>query len=195
MAAKDYGYDMKREHALQIRSMAAEFAIPKLEEIFGKGFPYHDIKKHRIELMEEYVNKNGVDKKKGADIVPQILRANGLKVAIATSSDSYRTNKYLSMAGIKFDFDVIVCGPEITHSKPAPDIYLTAARKLGVKPSECIALEDSPNGIMSAYNAGCLPIMIPDLDEPDENTKKNIHAKLDSLNELIEFLELKNTIC
>ena len=85
-------------------------------------------------------------------------------------------------------FDVIVCGDDIKRSKPQPDIYLTAASKLGYKTEECVAFEDSFNGIKSAYTAGCKVIMVPDLDEPDEEAKKMLYAKVENIYDAKDIL-------
>ena len=79
----------------------------------------------------------------------------------------------------------------ITKSKPDPEIYLKAAQELNVKPEECIALEDSPNGIKSAYNANMQVIMIPDLVKPTEEIKKLITAELKDLGQFISFVKEK----
>ena len=71
----------------------------------------------------------------------------------------------------------------------SPDIYLHGAAELGLKPENCVALEDSPAGILSAYRAGCLPVMIPDQDEPDEKTLPLLYARADSLTDIITLLE------
>ena len=63
-------------------------------------------------------------------------------------------------------------GDEINYSQPAPDIYLKAASELGVDPSECVAVEDSFNGIRSCYAAGYKPVMVPDRIQPDEEMEK-----------------------
>ena len=187
-ASKEFGFDMTFEHALSIRSMSAEYAIPKLSDIFGAEFPYHEVKKRRIEIMEEYVNENGVEAKAGVHDILKYLKENGYKCAIATSSDMYRTKKYLTMAGIGLDFDAIICGPEVAHSKPSPDIYETAAKKLGLLTKECVAVEDSNNGILSAYNAGCRVVMVPDLSEPEEDMKRYLFGVAKNLNEVTYFL-------
>ena len=77
----------------------------------------------------------------------------------------------------------------VTKGKPDPKIYLTASRMLGLSPGECIALEVSPNGILSAYHAGCKPVMIPDLSEPDEDLKSRLYACLPDLLQVINLLE------
>ena len=85
-------------------------------------------------------------------------------------------------------FEVIVCGDMIENSKPAPDIYLKASELLGVTPSECLALEDSPNGIKSAFSAQFKPVMIPDLIQPTEEILEMVHSKLVNLSEVIDLL-------
>ena len=77
----------------------------------------------------------------------------------------------------------------LERSKPEPDIYLMACEKLGVKPEEAIAIEDSYNGIKSAYRAGMFPIMVPDLAEPNEEMKTLAGTILGSLVEVKEWLE------
>ena len=71
--------------------------------------------------------------------------------------------------------------------KPEPDIYLKACKEVGFSPAECIAVEDSPNGIQSAYRAGCKAVMVPDLDEPDEETRNMTFAIVKNLKELLDI--------
>ena len=80
----------------------------------------------------------------------------------------------------------------VKRGKPAPDIYIFAAEQLGLKPEECIALEDSPNGVKSAAGAGCKTIMVPDLTEPDEELQPLLHAKANSLSDVIRQLTVDN---
>ena len=79
----------------------------------------------------------------------------------------------------------------IENSKPAPDIYLKACELLGVIPSECLAIEDSPNGIRSAFSAELKPVMIPDLIQPTEEILEMVHSKLTNLNEVLHLLDSK----
>lgn len=91
-------------------------------------------------------------------------------------------------------FNSIVCGDMISKSKPEPEIYLKACELLGEIPENCIALEDSKNGLLAAHNAGCKVVMIPDLWQPDEETEKILYAKFNALDNVIEFLQ-KNKEC
>ena len=75
----------------------------------------------------------------------------------------------------------------VTKGKPDPEVFLTAAKELELNPEDCIALEDSINGIKSAYNAGMKPIMVPDLLEPTEEIKPMLFALCKDLDEAIEY--------
>lgn len=189
MSANEFGFDMKREHVLGIRSLAAKYAIPKLQGIFGENFDYYAVRKRRIELMNKYIEENGVEKKPGLDKLLEFLKKHEYKIAVATATDKLRAEVYLNSVGVLDYFDVMVCGPMVVNGKPAPDIYLKACELLKLEPSVCLALEDSPNGILSAYRAGCRPVMIPDLTQPDHETSKLLYKKLDRLDSVIDLLE------
>ncbi len=188
-SANEQGFDMKKEHVLQIRSLAPEYAVEKFRGFFGESFDYYSVKKRRIELMNDYINKNGIEKKYGLDELLIYLTENGYKKAVATATDIKRTEMYLKSLDIYKFFDEIVTAPMVEHGKPAPDIYLYACERIGLEPFECLALEDSPNGIRSAYDAGCKAVMIPDLSEPDEETEKLLYAKCKNLAEVIDILK------
>ena len=76
----------------------------------------------------------------------------------------------------------------VEKGKPEPDIFLYAAKKLGVEPKRCIVLEDSPAGILAAHRAGCKPVMIPDQDEPDRETTSLLFAKVSQADEVMNLL-------
>lgn len=185
-----YGYDITPEHVISIRSLARVRAIEVFRGYFGDEFDYEAVRQERIRLMNDYINKNGLIKKKGVDEILSFLKENNIKMALSTATDSNRTPIYLKKAGIMDYFDEIVCGDMVSVGKPEPDIYLLAVKKLGVKASDCIALEDSPNGLISAKRAGCIPIMVPDLSEPDKELLSSIYSREDSLIEVI--LRIKN---
>lgn len=183
-AAKEFGYDMKREHALMIRSLAGEYAEPKLQSIYGEDFDYPQIRSRRKELMKAHLEANGIEKKPGAEEILLYLKDMGFKTAVATATDEERAKKYLKEIGIYELFDKVVCANMVEHGKPMPDVYLYACEQIGERPEDCYAVEDSPNGVKSASSAGCKTVMVPDLTQPDEETEKLLYAKADSLLEL-----------
>ena len=86
-------------------------------------------------------------------------------------------------------FDQIVCASMVKHGKPQPDIYIEAAHRLSLEPEQCVALEDSPNGVLAAVRAGCVTVMVPDLTQPDEETAKIIYKKADDLSQVIDIIK------
>lgn len=192
-AAIEYGFHMTDENVYNIRSASHELASAMLKEIFGENFDYDKIRQRRIELMNEYISKNGIEIKKGLFELLEYLKKNNYKIAVATSTPYERTEKYLNKINAFDYFDKIIGGNMIANGKPAPDIYLTACKALKLNPDQCIALEDSPNGIKSAYSAGCKAVMIPDLTPPDDYSKSVVYAVCESLDKVINILE-KETI-
>ena len=98
------------------------------------------------------------------------LRETGLPCAVATSTQRSLAEHHLKQAGLWHFFEFVVCGDEIDHPKPAPDIYLKAVAQLGLQPAECVVFEDSIVGVAAAHSAGCRVIMVPDLRAPDAAT-------------------------
>jgi HAD superfamily hydrolase (TIGR01509 family) len=88
------------------------------------------------------------------------LRRRGVPVAVASSSPRERLQRTLARAGLLDDFDVSVAGDEVEHGKPAPDMFLAAAERLGMQPHDCVAVEDSPPGVEAANAAGMRTLAI-----------------------------------
>lgn len=187
-AANEAGFPMTRENALSIRSLHRSFAVPYLKELFGEEFDYAKIRSRRMELMSDYLSKNPLELKPGAVELLTFLNERGLHTAIATATDMERTRDYLQRTGVLEKFDTLVSAAMVERGKPKPDIYIYAAKQLGLKPEECIALEDSPNGVRSAADAGCKTIMVPDLTPPDNELSNIIFAKADSLCDVIGII-------
>lgn len=186
------GYPMTKEHAMGLRSLNRAFGEAKLKSYFGEGIDYEAVRNKRIELMDAFIGDNGVDPKPGVYALLDALHEKGIPCAIASSSPHSRIEQYLKPLGLYSRFDAIVSGYDVAKGKPEPDIYLTAASKIGIDPKFCYAVEDSPAGILSAYKAGCMPIMVPDQDLPDEKTQERLFALCDSLTDVIPLLWSKN---
>ena len=193
-AAADFGYDMTNEIVFGIRSLARKYSVPRLRSVFGEDFPFEKIHARRVELMDEYIRKNGFETKKGLHELLDCLDSVGCKKAVATATRRERALRYLDSVGILHRFDAIICGDMVTNGKPDPEIYLTAAGELDLPAEQCAAFEDSPNGILSAYRAGCRTIMIPDLTQPDEQVMPLLTAVYDDLAQAAAFFERRNVV-
>lgn len=180
-AAQVLGYPMTHEMALGMRSLSREVGERQLKAYLGESVDYQQVRNKRIEMMGAFIDENGVELKSGIHELLEFLNENGIKTAVATSSPLDRTKEYLSQVGLVDAFDELVSGHMVEHGKPAPDIYIYAAAKLGLKPEECLVLEDSPTGLLAAYRAGCIPVMVPDQDMPDEEVKSRVYAVVENL--------------
>jgi len=154
-----------------------------------KNIDFEKLYNDRNEFVEGYINTNGIKMKKGLIEILQFLRDNNYKIAVASSSEEETIKRYLTKINVLDFFDVIVAGDMIKNGKPNPEIYLKAVELLNVSKEQCIGIEDSNSGILSVYKAGLKPIMIPDLEEPTEEVRKMLYAKVDSLVEVIKVLQ------
>lgn len=183
-ACAAFGFQLTQEMALSLRSNSPETAIPKFLAWFGESADYHVIRGLRRKLMADFIDRNGVELKPGAAETVDYLKQKGIKIALATASPVKRAKHYLEPHGLFDKLDAVVSGASIARSKPAPDIYLTAAGELGLSPYKCIAVEDSPAGVISAKTAGCFTVMVPDLTQPEEEIWPNIDFLAHDLNDL-----------
>ena len=120
------------------------------------------------------------------------LKEMGFKIAVASSSNLDLIHKYLSSSNVTGYFDALTSGQEVVHGKPAPDIFLLAAERIGVPIEECYVFEDAYNGIKAAHKAGATPVMIVDLTEPDEEIAPLCHWVTYSLQETLEKIKEEN---
>lgn len=181
--------DFRREHALMLRSCDARLASEMMKDIFGAGFDYYAIREVRRRLVAGRLEKYGLEKKPGIDEILAFLHERKIKSAVATATPIELTLRHLERIGVKDLFDRIVSAKQVANGKPAPDVYLYACEQIGESPSDCIAVEDSPNGIKAAYAAGCRPVMVPDLTQPDEEIRPLLYAVADSLVDIRGLLE------
>jgi HAD superfamily hydrolase (TIGR01509 family) len=109
--------------------------------------------------------------------------------AIATSSGHPAVQRTLGPSGILPRFDAVVAAGDYARGKPNPDPFLTAAQRLGVAPGDCLALEDSHNGVRAAHAAGMMTVMVPDLLEPTDEMREKCLAIAESLHHVREMIE------
>ena len=137
-------------------------------------------------VLQEIIAEKGLPLKRGAREILEFLKASGVKVGLASSTSYRGVVSNLKLSGLLDCFEVIVGGDMIEHSKPEPEIYLLACEKLGVNPEKTYAVEDSKNGIISAFRAKMMPILVPDMIEPTEEMLSMSAAKFDTL---LDFME------
>lgn len=165
-----------------------------LVDRLGPDMDYPLFRELRVRYVDDYVEQNGMPVKDGLADLLAYLKTNGYRITMATSTASAQARRNLENAHLSAYFTDIACGDGVAQGKPAPDIYLKAAALMGLPPGNCLALEDSPTGILSAWRAGMKPVMIPDLLEPDEETNGRLSVRLASLRDVIPLLERLNRI-
>ena len=165
----------------------------KTKEIFfsyvGHEFDYLA---YREDVQVE-LNKSPFELKPGVYELFDWLKEKEAYIALASSTRQVSVTKMLDNADLTKYFKAIVCGDMVSHSKPHPEIFLTAAERLGAEPKDCYVIEDSYNGIRAAHAAGMHPIMVPDILQPDKEIRRLSEVVLPSLFEVKEYLEGKLT--
>jgi HAD superfamily hydrolase (TIGR01509 family) len=123
---------------------------------------------------------DGIPIKAGVEKLLDLLDERGLPRAVATSATRDMAESHLRRAGLLDRFHAVATRDDVANAKPAPDVYLEAARRLGVAPERCIAFEDSTPGLLAAHAAGTMAIMVPDILQPsDEVRAKALHVAPD----------------
>lgn len=155
---------------------------------YGDNFPMKEVWDDVHVWIDESL-RNHVPKKDGLDELLQYLKTHGYKTIVATSSARVRVDEILKNAEIVDYFDDSICGDEVKHGKPDPEIFLTACQKLGVTPDEALVLEDSEAGILAAYNGRIDVICVPDMKYPEPDYASKATKIVDSLKDVIDYLE------
>lgn len=158
-------------------------------EFYGDTYDYEQFRKQASAWFHDYVESNGIPVKKGVREILDYLCQNGYRIGLASSTSLPSVEHHLQRTGIRQYFQSLTTGDMVEHSKPCPDIYLMACERMGVNPAEAMAVEDSPNGIRAAYDAGMVPVMVPDLIAPDQEMHDKSALTCQDLLELIRFFE------
>jgi HAD superfamily hydrolase (TIGR01509 family) len=183
VAGKPFGYNLTREIVLRMVGISGERAQALLLEEFGADFPYEAIRDEFRVLVSKEIEKKGVPKKPGLMYLLDRLRAANIPLGVATSTRSPRAIDLLEKTGILDRFKALTCGEEISNGKPAPDIFLLAAKKLGQPPCNCVGFEDSTAGLMSLHAAGIRSVYIKDVLDPPEEVLATVWHRCNDLSE------------
>lgn len=162
--AKELGYPAQETDYYRVLGTTDERTLEILAELWGPEARGKYIQDQIHQTRIRMAMAGTMPTKKGLSECMQGLKQRGLRIALATSAPRYLVEHYLQTIPAMMNvFDAIVCGGEAGASKPAPDIYLEAARRIDVDIHDCIGVEDSLNGLKSLTAAGCVRVMIPDL--------------------------------
>lgn len=175
----EWGHDMTHD------MFAAFVGIPQCENVpiyhafFGKDFDVEAYETILVERAHDEMAK-GIPLKHGAMELVGALSERKVPIAVATSTGK-SAHDHLQKVGLHSYFDTIVTRADVSQGKPHPEPFLTAAQRLGVSPQNCIAFEDSHNGVRSASAAGLATVMVPDMLDPTDEIEALCVAILPSL--------------
>ena len=154
------------EHQANLVGGSMERTVGYMLSVSGAGVPPETIREWMIDGMVARL-QDGVPVMPGASELLDALRDEGVPVGLVTSSVRPIADAVLKSVG-RERFDLVVTADDVTRTKPDPEPYLTAARRLGADPARCVVLEDSPSGVAAATAAGCAVVAVPSLVPVEE---------------------------
>ncbi|MCK6424204.1 MAG: HAD family phosphatase [Burkholderiaceae bacterium] len=182
------GLPWRHEVAMAIVGLNSQDGYRVMREAFGADFP---AEAHMAEFGRRYeaaIDAGRFDLKPGVHALFDLLDERGLRRAVATSTRRARAIAKLDGVGVWPRLQGLVGGDEVARGKPAPDIYLAAARLLEVPIADCLVLEDSNTGVRGGLASGARVIMVPDLLAPAEDVRARGVTVMDSLLGVVEAL-------
>ncbi len=191
-AAGQLGVDMPMWLIDSFKGAPAELCCKFFDDYYKGVIDYWEAKELRTQHVYKIRETEGILVKKGVKDIFEYIRNNGLKCAVATSTRRESAEKTLHEIGVWDYLDAVVYGDEVEHGKPEPDIFLRAAKAIGVNPSEAVVVEDSINGIKAGYAADMRVVHIPDTIAIDDDIRKLTYMVCDDLNGLIDVVESIN---
>lgn len=161
-AAQELGHTISEHVPLGMIGMHSSKTEVYLQQELGEHFPVQALRSRTHEIYLER-SHSAIDLRPGVIEILDFLREREIPCAVATSTRRSIAIHHLELTNLLPYFQFAVCGDEITHPKPAPDIYLKVIAQLEVNASQCVVFEDSNFGAQAGHAAGCRVIMVPDL--------------------------------
>lgn len=186
---RKYGYKFDRSVYLDLMGTGRKNVKRVFKEVFGENLPLDDMYKDKDAMIFDTIRKGELPIKQGAVELLSFLKENGYKIALATSAIRERLDIQIKINNMYERFDAMVCGDDITKSKPDPEIFLKAAQGLQMPVENCLIIEDSEAGVQAAVNAGIPAINVPDMKMPDEEMRRKALKICRDLIEVKQFLE------
>lgn len=191
-AAGQLGVDMPMWLIDSFKGAPAELCCKFFDDYYKGVIDYWEAKELRTQYVYKIRETEGIPVKKGVKDIFEYIRNSGLKCAVATSTRRESAEKTLHEIGVWDYLDAVVYGDEVEYGKPEPDIFLRAAKAIGVNPSEAVVVEDSINGIKAGYAADMRVVHIPDTIAIGDDIRKLTYMVCGDLNGLIDVVESIN---
>ena len=190
LAIADCGFTLDSYQYEQLVGRSNDDCDRLMVELFGDDYPVERCRQLRDCYWRSQIVENGIPLKPGLHDLLDYLDKCQLPTAIATASLRSEAELSIATSGIGERFRHSTAGDEVTCNKPAPDIYIETARKLGVEPHQCLVFEDSNAGATAAIRAGATAIVVPDLQPPHPDIIDGAYSVVDSLHAAQQLLEV-----
>lgn len=178
---RDLGIDIRPIDYVEIIGRSLPECHAMLREMFGKEPVFQEALLRVRQQLQSPEKPPVYPLKPGArDLLVALINA-GVPCAVASSSSGQEIKARLSRVGVLDFFDAVAGGDEVFRGKPDPAVYQLAASRLGKSPSECLAFEDSENGVLAAHRAGIKVVTVPDLRPPSDEVIGVSLVRLESL--------------
>ena len=185
-AGKALGWNIGPEVVVRTLGIDKEGSRKIFYDEYGPDFPYEKIRAEVSRLIKQEFEK-GINPMPGLLVLLDHLRALEIPMAVATSTNRDAAVWKLDKAGILDRFVALACGEEIKNGKPAPDIFLLAAERLGIDPSACVGFEDSPAGLQGLFSAGIRSVFVKDLASPSPHILSTVWRCCADLGEAVKL--------
>ncbi|MEL6246792.1 MAG: HAD family phosphatase [Cyanobacteria bacterium J06648_16] len=187
-AVTELGYTFDSGLYLDLVGRSNAEAERLMLEAFGGDFPVETFRTDWTRHWQRRVQTQGMPTQPGLWELLDFLEAEQMPKAVGTSSNAAEAALSLKSNRLWARFSAIVTVDDVAAGKPAPDIFLLAAQRLGMSPSDCLVLEDSNAGVEAAVTAGCQVIMVPDLQTPTPDSQARALQVCESLHEVLAML-------
>ena len=186
-AAAEHGARIDHDWWLRLIGHSDEVCRQSLGELIGTAGASAVLERgHALYIA---VAEAGIAHRPGIIALLDLLARHRIPRAVATSTRRPLALRKLEAADLLSRFDAVCTSSDVARAKPAPDVYLLAAERLGVDPAHCLVLEDSPTGVRAALAAGMTPVQVPDLLAPDDDVRTLGHRIVESLAQAQALLE------
>ena len=182
-AAEHFGFTADETFLNQLTGMTKQTAQGLVKKVLPENVDVEAFQAYRHQIMAQ-----GIKAKKGARELLLKAQREDVECIVVTSSYTVSVGEKLAAAGLADLIEKTVCGDEVMHGKPAPDIYLLAMERYHLNKDECIVIEDSKNGLLSAKQAEIKSILVPDLISPDAEMTACAEVVLNDLTAVLKYL-------
>ena len=185
-AAEMMGFELTLSFCQSLSGLQFQAVEQKLLNLFGRSFHIDQFMRLNSQFWCQYVQANGIDVKKGFYSLMGVLQRFNIPYCLATNSKQKNALECLTLAVVNDLFPMMVTREQVKSGKPAPDIFMEAAKQLGKGISNCLVAEDSPVGVQAGKSAGAYTVYIP---SSQSATACSADLTLDDLGQLAEMIQ------